>query len=106
MNPFFAGITRIACAFSAFLGAISLRQFRPGPTFYQRLPLKPLIKKIACVLSTCICINTYAQSNYALNFDGTNDYVSTSAYVVPTSGDFTVEFWLYASNYSGYQEFV
>jgi hypothetical protein len=47
-----------------------------------------------------------AQSNYAVNFDGTNDYVNTPAYVVPTSGNFTVELWVYATSYTGYQEFV
>ena len=29
----------------------------------------------------------------ALTFDGVNDYVETSTAVIPTSGDFTVEFW-------------
>ena len=31
--------------------------------------------------------------NTALSFNGTNTYVSTTASIVPTTGDFTVEFW-------------
>lgn len=50
--------------------------------------------------------SSYGQSNYALSLDGVDDYVTTSSYVVPTSGDFTVEFWVYATTYSGWQEFV
>ena len=34
-----------------------------------------------------------AAPEYGLKFDGVNDYVETSAGVIPTSGDFTVEFW-------------
>jgi hypothetical protein len=49
--------------------------------------------------------------NTALSFNGTNTSVTTSSYIVPTSGDFTVEFWYTMSslnngNPSGLEEFV
>jgi hypothetical protein len=53
-----------------------------------------------------IYTGSQAQSNYALDLDGTDDFVSTGAYVVPTSGDFTVELWVYSNSFSGYREFV
>jgi hypothetical protein len=42
----------------------------------------------------------------ALSFDGTNDYIQMNDYVVPVSGDFTVEFWVYNRSNSGYREFI
>jgi hypothetical protein len=68
--------------------------------------LHPLASRMA--LAFFILFLSYtsnSQSNYAISFDGTDDYVSTSSYVVPTSGDFTVELWVYATNYTGYQDF-
>src|SRR5580704_9496661 len=45
--------------------------------------------------------------NTALTFNGTSTTVTTTAYVVPTSGDFTVEFWLLTPSLgSGLQEVV
>ena len=35
-------------------------------------------------------------SNFALTFDGVDDYVETSTGVIPSSGDFTVAFWAQA----------
>jgi hypothetical protein len=65
------------------------------------------LNRIAVIFSILlISTSSHAQSNYAVSLDGTNDYVSTSAYVVPTSGNFTVELWVYAITYTGYQEFV
>jgi hypothetical protein len=50
---------------------------------------------------------TALAQNTGLSFNGTNTTVSTSAFVVPTSGDFTVEFWYtMASLGSGLEEFV
>lgn len=43
--------------------------------------------------------------NSALSFNGTSSYVSTSAYLVPTSGDFTVELWVYPTA-GGLRHFV
>lgn len=68
--------------------------------------LHSLTRTAAIVLLLFIYTGSYAQSNYALSFDGTDDYVNTSAYVVPASGNFTVELWVYATTYSGYREFV
>jgi len=49
--------------------------------------------------------SSFAQT--ALSFNGTSTYVSTTAYVVPGTGDFTVEFWAYLSSIgSGIREFV
>jgi hypothetical protein len=51
-------------------------------------------------------LGTHAQNN-ALSFDGMDDYISTGKYVIPTSGDFTVEFWGFANNHpSTYYEFI
>ncbi len=51
-------------------------------------------------------LSTSAQ-NTGLTFNGTNTTVTTTAYVVPTSGDFTVEFWLLTPSLgSGLQEVV
>ena len=50
---------------------------------------------------------TALAQNTGLSFNGTNTTVSTSAFVVPTSGDFTVEFWYTMSSLgSGLEEFV
>jgi hypothetical protein len=57
-------------------------------------------------LITFLSFSSFAQSNYAVSFDGANDYISTTSYVVPTTGDFTVELWVYATSYTGYQEYV
>ena len=37
-----------------------------------------------------------AAPNYALLFDGVDDYVETGVAVIPTNGDFTVSCWVYA----------
>jgi len=68
--------------------------------------LPPAGRLASIILLASLTFSSYAQSNYAVNFDGTDDYVSTPAYVVPTSGNFTVEFWVYTTTYSGYKEFV
>jgi len=43
--------------------------------------------------SLLLLLASASAQNTALSFDGTDNSVTTSAYVVPTSGDFTVEFW-------------
>jgi len=43
--------------------------------------------------SLLLLFGSASAQNTALNFNGTDNFVSTSAMVVPTSGDFTVEFW-------------
>jgi hypothetical protein len=43
--------------------------------------------------SLVLFLASASAQNTALSFNGTDNFVSTSAYVVPTSGDFTVEFW-------------
>ena len=45
-------------------------------------------------------------SGNAISFDGTDDYLVTNEYLVPTSGDFTVELWVYNKNINGYREFI
>jgi hypothetical protein len=76
----------------------------PKPISMKRMP------SLACRIAGCFLLFFFqqasAQSSNALSFDGTDDYVSTPAYVVPTSGDFTVELWVYATTYTGYREFV
>jgi len=45
---------------------------------------------------TCFLLLLLASAsaqNTALSFDGSTNWVNTSVFVVPTSGDFTVEFW-------------
>src|ERR1700754_2623077 len=65
-------------------------------------------KSFTCLALLCgILSSVCSYSQTALSFNGTNAYVSTTAYVVPTSGDFTVEFWAYASVIgSNLREFV
>ncbi|HEY8969309.1 MAG TPA: hypothetical protein VIM64_09450, partial [Puia sp.] len=43
--------------------------------------------------SLLLLLASASAQNTALSFNGTDNSVTTSAYVVPTSGDFTVEFW-------------
>jgi hypothetical protein len=58
------------------------------------------------ILSSLSFSFTKAQ-NTALSFNGTNTTVSTAAFVIPTSGDFTVEFWYFTPSLgSGLQEFI
>lgn len=45
-------------------------------------------------------------SGNAISFDGVDDHINTTAYVVPTSGDFTVEFWVFNRNNVGFREFI
>lgn len=45
-------------------------------------------------------------SGNAVNFDGVDDHIVTNEYLVPTTGDFTVELWVYNRNISGYREFI
>jgi len=69
--------------------------------------LHSLVRRMTSIFVICLlCISSVAQSNNAISFDGTDDYISTSGYVVPVSGDFTIEFWVYTTTYSGYREFV
>ncbi|MFZ1532571.1 MAG: LamG-like jellyroll fold domain-containing protein [Chitinophagaceae bacterium] len=45
-------------------------------------------------------------SGNALNFDGVDDHIVTNEYLVPTTGDFTVELWVYNRNINGFREFI
>jgi hypothetical protein len=69
---------------------------RPGRGFSGILHLNSL-KVIACLLVFMTSMSAGFSQNKALSFNGTSNYVSTSAYPVPTSGDFTVELWVYAT---------
>ena len=62
-------------------------------------------------LLACLSFLCASAQNTALSFNGTNTSVTTSSYIVPTSGDFTVEFWYTMSslnngNGTGLEEFV
>ncbi|HEY4148768.1 MAG TPA: LamG-like jellyroll fold domain-containing protein [Chitinophagaceae bacterium] len=64
------------------------------------------MRKLLPFLCLPFCHVCIAQ-NTALNFNGTNSYVSTTANPVPVAGDFTVELWTYvASVGTGLREFV
>lgn len=45
-------------------------------------------------------------SGNAISFDGVDDHITTTAYVVPTTGDFTVEFWVFNRSNTGFREFI
>ncbi len=61
---------------------------------------------LTVVLTSFSYFLTSAQ-NTALSFNGTSTTVTTPAYVVPTSGDFTVEFWYFMPSIgTAAQEFV
>ena len=45
-------------------------------------------------------------SGNAMNFDGVDDHIVTNEYLVPATGDFTVELWVYNRNINGYREFI
>lgn len=64
--------------------------------------------KFTCsALMACFPFLFASAQNTALTFNGTNTSVTTSSYIVPTSGDFTVEFWYTMSSLgSGLEEFV
>jgi Concanavalin A-like lectin/glucanases superfamily len=63
-------------------------------------------------LLACFSFISASAQNTALSFNGTSaTSVTTSSYIVPTSGNFTVEFWytmpsLVSGNPSGFEEFV
>lgn len=54
---------------------------------------------LACTGNACF------SQNSALSFNGTSDHVTTSAFPVPVSGDFTVELWVNATA-GGLRQFV
>ena len=59
------------------------------------------------LLSLCTLFTTAFSQNTAISLNGTSSVVTTSAFVVPTSGDFTVEFWtLVPVLNSGLHEFI
>ncbi|MBK7683802.1 MAG: hypothetical protein IPJ26_15630 [Bacteroidetes bacterium] len=47
-----------------------------------------------------------AQVSSSLKFDGINDHVQFSQHIVPTSGDFTIEFWCYLNNTGSAQTLI
>src|SRR5436190_18881151 len=62
---------------------------------------------ITSLILLVVCpIQSSAQENNALHFDGIDDHVQMSSHVVPTSGDFTVEFWINSASITGYKEFM
>ncbi len=50
--------------------------------------------KFTLVLLFCAFISASAQ-NFGLQFDGSTTSVTTTQQIIPTSGDFTVEFWAF-----------
>ena len=46
------------------------------------------------------------KADYAVNFNGTNAYGETVGAVIPTTGDYTVEAWVYNSSTSGMREII
>ena len=45
-------------------------------------------------------------SGNAISFDGVDDHIIAPEYLIPTSGDFTVEFWVNNRSVSGFKEFI
>ena len=45
-------------------------------------------------------------SGNAISFDGVDDHILTSAYLIPTIGDFTVDFWVFNRSNTGFREFI
>lgn len=57
--------------------------------------------------SLLLLLASASAQNTALSFDGSTNWVNTSAFVVPSSGDFTVEFWAIVPTFAaGVHEFV
>src|SRR5882724_5111658 len=67
------------------------------------------LKFTSFLLSLCAFLSASAQ-NTGLSFNGTNTSVTTTTAIVPTSGDFTVEFWAllptFPSGSGGLAEFI
>jgi Concanavalin A-like lectin/glucanases superfamily/MBG domain/CARDB/PKD-like domain/Secretion system C-terminal sorting domain len=45
-------------------------------------------------------------SGNAISFDGVDDNITTPAYLIPTTGDFTVDFWVFNRSNTGFREFI
>ena len=66
-------------------------------------PIRPLRKALSTVLAGVFlnlllsALSANAGPGYALSFDGVDDYVDMQAAVIPTSGSFTVECWVYCA---------
>ncbi|MGB3153622.1 MAG: LamG-like jellyroll fold domain-containing protein [Chitinophagaceae bacterium] len=67
------------------------------------------VKIYGSPLSAAQVMALYKQSRgsgNAFNFDGVDDYIVTNQYMVPTTGNFTVELWVYNRNINGFREFI
>ncbi|MGB9604223.1 MAG: LamG domain-containing protein, partial [Limisphaerales bacterium] len=51
-------------------------------------------------------VSLSGQPEYSLRFDGTDDWVTFNSGVIPSSGDFTVEAWVYGESAPGYREVI
>jgi hypothetical protein len=66
-------------------------------------------RKFTLLLLSILCafLTPAFSQNFAISLDGSTSTVSTAAYIVPTSGDFTVEFWAYVPTLNtGLHEFM
>jgi len=68
------------------------------------------VTSLMCSLLLLSLSASVSAQNTALNFDGSTNFVNVGSFVVPTSGDFTVEFWADVPSLlttpSGLHEFV
>lgn len=44
--------------------------------------------------------------NHSLSFDGVDDYVEFDSQIIPQSGNYTIQAWVYASNIQTYLTFL
>jgi hypothetical protein len=51
-------------------------------------------------------VSLSGQPEYSLRFDGADDWVRFNSGVIPSSGDFTVEAWVYGESAPGYREVI
>lgn len=70
--------------------------------------MKTIILFFAAIIISCASVTAQiaAQGGYALEFDGSNDYVTTGANLVNLANDMTVEAWFKTTNATGYNSIV
>ncbi len=63
------------------------------------------MKQILFLFFTCISLLSEAQTNYALSFNGSSQYVSIGS-PIPSASSYTKEAWVYAYNGTGAQNII